>query len=109
MKAAEGLILERTDGDTDPMLVYLARQTDTQGIVNVGDAATVIMSVRQDSGDTDIPGAAEGGGTGRFAFPVSAIDAGKRTDKFDIKVTEAGVGDAHYARGKIVTKENIGA
>lgn len=109
MKPATGIILHRTDGDNDPLVLHLQKQTDTGGIVNAPDGATVVMSVRQDSGDTDITGAAEGGGSGRFAFPVATLDAGKRTDKFDVHVIDGGVKQHYVGDSKIKTRENIGA
>lgn len=106
MKADENIILERTDGNTDPFLVHLQLQTDS-GLVNVPDAATVKMSVSDSDGDIEIAGAAQGGDSGIFAFPVNQLDAGAHTRKFDIDVDSGGV-YATYGRGKIKTHAKIG-
>ena len=108
MKAAENLVIDRTDGNTDPMIVRLRRQTDDSGIVDVGDSAAVRMDVDEPGGNLPIDGTAKGGGQGYFLFPSLTLEPGRHTRKIGVNVAESGV-DVTYGRGKIVTAEKRGA
>ena len=104
MKAAENVLLYRTDGNTDDLRVKLTALTDS-GEVAVDDAATVTMEVKTTPTVTTIPGVSEGGGI--FSFATTGLPPGAGKLKYDIDVTESGV-KATYARGTIVTAAKIG-
>lgn len=106
MKAAEGVLLYRTDGNTDPLLVVLRAETATDIYTLVPDDATVEMDVTHPSGNFQITATARGDDSGTFLFPVTSIPAGKSKLKFDIDVTTVS-GKATYARGVIITALKI--
>lgn len=109
MKAADNIVLERTDGNTDPLLVRLQRQIDdTEALVNVSDAAVVTMDVECPTGNFSITGTANGDTSGIFSFAVASFPAGNHVMRFDIDVTESG-SSATYARGEVYTHEKIAA
>lgn len=106
MKAAEGVLLYRTDGNTDPLLVVLRAETETDVFTLVPDDATVEMDLKIAAGNVGITATARGDDSGTFLFPVISIPAGKSKIKFDIDVTTV-AGKATYARGTITTAEKI--
>ena len=106
MKAQEGLLLYRTDGNTDPLLVVLRAETADDTYTLVPDSATVEMDLKIAAGNVEITATARGDNSGTFLFPVASIPAGKSKIDFDIDVTTV-AGKATYARGKIITAAKI--
>lgn len=104
MKAATNVNIDRTDGDTGPMLVRLQWQT-CDGDVDVASAAAVTMRVENDPVIL-IDGQPSDGGLGVFGFPPDLLPAGKSTLDFSIIVDE-GEGPNTHSRGRIFTKAKI--
>lgn len=107
MKPQRNVIIERTDGNTDPLLIRLRRNvSDVDSPVNVGDSATVSMDIDGPSGTVTIAGVANGNSSGIFAFAVATIPAGQHVLKFDIDVTENS-NVATYGAGKIYSHAKV--
>jgi hypothetical protein len=108
MTPHDNLQLHRTVGDTDPFLMQLlVRSTANAAGVPVPDAATVVMHVSDGSTVYEIPGQAEGGDEGRFAFPTNAIagvEEGRLT--YEIEVTDGG-SEYTVANGTIYQRPQI--
>lgn len=101
MKPAK-ITLYRTDGDTDALVVALAKRTET-GVTYVAAAATATLTL--EGGDT-VAGVAGADGTGLFGFSPALVPAGAGDTAFDIAVTESGT-TATYATGIIRTLAQV--
>jgi hypothetical protein len=90
MKAATGITIFRTAGDQDPVLVHLVKTTDAGDVV-AGNAAVTTLRVRDGATLISIAGAAQGGGSGIFAFSPATLPATAGRRMYTVEVTEGGI------------------
>jgi hypothetical protein len=92
--------IERTAGDTVPILLQLRRVTD-QGTVAVSDTAQAIMRVRVAGQVVEITGTPRGDGSGVFMFEPGELPETEQSLPYAVEVVESGK-LATYAKGELV-------